>query len=169
MAISMYQASVPALIKTLENLSAILNKAVAHADGKKIDHGAFLGARAFPDMLPMIRQVQLASDFAKNGMARVAAITDAPKFADNEASFEELQERIKKTIDFLKTLKPESFENAETREITFPVGGKPRTFQALPYLIHWVMPQFYFHVTTAYVLLREGGIDIGKRDFVGQV
>ena len=168
MSISMYQASVPALIKTLENLSAILNKTVAHADARKIDHGAFLGARAFPDMLPLVRQVQLASDFAKNGTARVAA-ADAPKFADNEASFEELQERIKKTIDFLKTLKPEQFDNAETREITFPVGGKPRTFQGLTYLVHWVLPQFYFHVTTAYVLLREGGIEIGKKDFVGQV
>ena len=168
MPISMYQASVPALIKTLENLAAILNKAVQHADARKIDHGAFLGARAFPDMLPMVRQVQLASDFAKNGTARIAGV-EGPKFPDNEASFEELQERIKKTIDFLNTLKPAQFDNAETREITFPVGGKPKTFQGLPYLVHWVLPQFYFHVTTAYVLLREGGVEIGKKDFVGQV
>jgi hypothetical protein len=164
----MYQAAVPAMIKTLENLSAILDKTVAHADARKIDHGALLGARAFPDMLPLVRQVQLASDFAKNGTARVAAI-DPPKFADTEASFDELQERIKKTIDFLKALRPEQFDNAESREITFPVGGKPRTFVGLPYLVHWVLPQFYFHVTTAYVLLREGGVEIGKKDFVGQV
>jgi hypothetical protein len=163
----MYQASVPAFLHTLGTLSAILTKAVAHADARKIDHNAFLGARAFPDMLPMVRQVQLSSDFAKNGTARLAGI-EAPKFADNETSFEELQERIKKTVDFLKALKPEQLDNAETREITFPVGGKPRTFVGLPYLIHWVMPQFYFHVTTAYVLLREGGVEIGKKDFVGQ-
>src|SRR5688500_5485771 len=148
MSISMYEAAVPAMIKTLENLSAILAKTVAHADARKIDHGAFLGARAAPAMLPLVRQVQLASDFAQNGSARLAAI-DPPKFPDNEASFDELQERTKKTIDFLKALRPEQFDKAETREITFPVGGKPRTFVGQSYLVHWVLPQFYFHVTTA--------------------
>ena len=168
MSISMYQASVPAMIKTLENLAAILTKTAAHADARKIDHGAFLGARAFPDMLPLVRQVQLSSDFAKNGTARIAGVV-GPKFPDNEASFEELQERLKKTVDFLKTLKPEQFDNAETREITVPSGGQPKTFQGLTYLVHSVLPQFYFHVTTAYLLLREGGVEIGKKDFVGQI
>lgn len=168
MTISMYQASVPAFIKTLENLSAILDKAVAHAEAKKIDPNALLGARLFPDMYPLVRQVQLTSDFAKNGAGRLAAI-DPPKFPDNEASFEELKERIKKTIDFLKGLKPAQIDGSEAREISFPIGGKPRSFQGQTYLLHWALPNFFFHATTAYDLLRHNGVEVGKRDFLGAV
>lgn len=166
MTISMYQASVPAFIKTLENLSAILDKTVAHAEAKKIDPNALLGARLFPDMFPLVRQVQLSSDFAKNGAARLAAI-DPPKFTDNEASFEELKERIKKTVEFLKGLKPAQIDGSEAREISFPIGGKPRTFQGQAYLLHWALPNFFFHVTTAYALLRHNGVEVGKRDYLG--
>ncbi len=168
MTISMYQASVPAFLKTLENLSAILDKAVAHAEAKKIDPNALLGARLFPDMFPLVRQVQLSSDFAKSGAARLAAI-DPPKFTDNEASFEELKDRIKKTVDFLNGLKPAQIDGSEAREISFPIGGKPRTFQGQAYLLHWALPNFFFHVTTAYDLLRHNGVEVGKRDFLGSV
>jgi hypothetical protein len=166
MPISMYQASVPAFLHTIAALQKILDKAVAHADAKKIDHTAFLGARLFPDMLPLVKQVQLVSDFAKNGSARLAGI-EAPKMADTEASFEELRERLKKTVDFVNSLKPAQIDGSEAREITFPVGGKPRTFTGQEYLVNWVLPNFYFHVTTAYDLLRHNGVEVGKRDYLG--
>src|SRR4051794_36364432 len=156
MPISMYQASVPPFLHTITALQKILDKAVAHADAKKIDHTAFLGARLFPDMLPLVKQVQLVSDFAKNGSARLAGI-EAPKMGDTEASFEELKERLKKTADFCNSLKPAQIDGSEAREITFPVGGKPRTFTGQEYLVTWVLPNFYFHVTTAYNLLRHNG------------
>jgi uncharacterized protein len=168
MPFSMYQASVPAFLHTLGTLSGILDKAVAHADARKIDHNALLGARLFPDMYPLVRQVQLSSDFAKSGTARLAAI-EPPKFADNETSFEELKERINKTVEFVKGVKPAQVDGAEGREITFPIGGEPRTFTGQSYLAHWVLPNFYFHVTTAYNLLRHNGVEVGKRDFLGKV
>ena len=166
MPISMYQASVPAFLHTIAALQKILDKAVAHADGKKIDHTAFLGARFFPDMFPLVKQVQLVSDFAKNGSARLAGI-EAPKMADTEASFEELKERLKKTVDFVNTLKPAQIDGSEAREITFPVAGKPRTFTGQEYLVNWVLPNFYFHATTTYALLRHNGVEVGKRDYLG--
>ena len=168
MPLSMYQASVPAFLHTFANLSAILDKAVAHADARKIDHNALLGARFFPDMFPLVRQIPLASDIAKNGTARLAGI-QPPKFADNETSFEELKERIAKTVDFLKSLKPEQVDGSEARDVIFPVGGKPRTFKGQEYLVNWVLPNFYFHATTTYALLRHNGVELGKLDFLGKV
>jgi hypothetical protein len=166
MTISMYQASVPVFLQLLDGLSKNLDKAVAHAAAKKIDPSAFLGARLFPDMFTLVKQVQLAADFAKGAGARLAGI-DVPKYADNEASFEELQERIAKTVAFLKGLKPAQIDGSEEREIALTQGGKPVTFKGQHYLLFVAMPNFYFHVTTSYALLRHNGVEVGKRDFMG--
>ena len=166
MTISMYQASVPVFLKLLDGLSKNLDKAVAHATAKKIDPAAFLGARLFPDMFTLVKQVQLAADFAKGAGARLAGI-DVPKYADNEASFEELQERIAKTVAFFKSLKPEQIDCSEEREIALTQSGKPVNFKGQQYLLFVAMPNFYFHVTTSYALLRHNGVEVGKRDFMG--
>ncbi len=162
----MYQASVPVFLQLLNGLSKNLEKTVAHATAKKIDPAAFLGARLFPDMFTLVKQVQLATDFAKGAGARLAGI-DVPKYADNEASFEELQERIAKTVAFLKDLKPAQIDGSEDREISFMQGGKQVTFKGQQYLLSVAMPNFYFHATTSYALLRHNGVEVGKRDFMG--
>ncbi|XXX78352.1 DUF1993 family protein [Sorangium sp. So ce134] len=167
MAISMYQASVPLLVRALGNLSAILKKAAAYAEAKKIEPRVLLDARLAPDMLPLTRQVQIASDSAKGCGARLAAV-DVPKYEDNEASFDELQARIDKTIAFLKTLRPEQIDGSEDREVTIPTRDQPMKFKGLPYLTFFVLPNVYFHVTTAYAILRHNGLDIGKMDYLGQ-
>ena len=166
MALSMYQASVPVFIQLLTGLSAILDKTVAHAAGRKIDPAAFLGARLYPDMFPLVRQVQLAADFAKNAGARLAGV-DLPKFPNTEASFEELKERLDKTLAFLKGLKPGQIDGSEGRDITLAIGGEQKTLTGKKYLLANAMPNFYFHLTTAYVILRHNGVEIGKRDFLG--
>ncbi|MDF3936182.1 DUF1993 domain-containing protein [Pseudomonas citronellolis] len=166
MSLSIYQISVPVFIRMLGNLSAILAKADAHAQAKSIDPAVLLGARLAPDMFPLSRQVQIASDAAKGCGARLAGI-EIPSFADDEKSFADLQARITKTIDFLKGLKPEQFEGAETREITIKTPSRELHFKGLDFLLGFANANFYFHVTTTYAILRHNGVELGKMDFLG--
>ncbi|KYF63600.1 DUF1993 domain-containing protein [Sorangium cellulosum] len=167
MAISMYQASIPVLVRMFGNLSAILTKAAAYAEAKKIEPRVLLDARLAPDMLPLTRQVQIASDTAKGCGARLAGV-DVPKYEDNEASFDELQARIAKTVAFLNGLRPEQIDGSEDRDVSIPTRGQPLQFKALPYLLNFALPNFYFHVMTTYAILRHNGLDIGKMDYLGQ-
>jgi hypothetical protein len=166
MSLSMYQASVPVFTRMLNNLAAILAKAEAHAAARKIEPAVLLNTRLYPDMFALLRQVQLASDFGKGAGARLAGI-EVPQYADEEASFEQLRQRIAKTLDFLKGLKPAQIDGSEERAITLTIAGEPMTFTGQVYLLFLAMPNFYFHVTTAYAILRQCGVEIGKRDFVG--
>ncbi len=166
MPLSMYQASVPAFLQMLASLSAILDKAVANATARKIEPAVFLNARLSPDMLSFTKQIQIASDFAKNTSARLAGV-EIPKFADTETSFEELKARVAKTLEFVKSIKPAQIDGSEEKEITFSVGGKPMTFKGQAYLVGFALPNFYFHLTTAYAILRHNGVELGKRDFIG--
>jgi uncharacterized protein len=168
MALSMYQVSVPVFIKTLGNLANILDKGAAYAAVKKVDHAVLLGYRIAPDMLAMVRQVQIACDFAKGACARLAGM-DVPAWEDNEKSFDDLKARIAKTIDYCKGFKPEQIDGSEDRDIQVKVAGNPVTYKGQPYLLHSVLPNFFFHTTTAYDILRHCGVEIGKRDFIGQV
>lgn len=168
MTISLYQASVPVFQRMLGNLASVLEKGAAYAVAKKIDPAVLINARLYPDMFPLSRQVQIATDHAKGAPARIAGI-EVPKYEDTEASFDELQARIGKTQTFLKTFTPAQLDGREDADVTIPVGGVPRTFKALPYLLYSAMPNFYFHVTTAYDILRHGGVELGKRDFIGPV
>jgi hypothetical protein len=168
MSLSMYQASVPPFLQLLGALSAILDKAIAHAAAKKIDQSVFLSARLAPDMFALVRQIQVAADFAKNTAGRLAGV-ELPKFADEEKSFEELKVRIAKSMDFLKGLKPAQIDGSEAKEITFPLGGKPTTFKGQQYLVNFALPNFYFHLTAAYAILRHNGVELAKRDFLGTV
>jgi hypothetical protein len=162
----MHQASVPVFVQMLGSLSAILAKAEAHATAKKIDPAALLGARLFPDMFTLTRQVQLACDFAKNASARLAG-QEPPKWEDKEASFAELQARIARTLEFVRGFKPAQIDGAEERDVTIPIGGVPTTFKGQRYLLFVALPNFFFHHTTAYAILRHNGIEIGKRDYLG--
>jgi uncharacterized protein len=165
--ISMYQASVPVFIRGLGNLAAILEKAIAHAEAKKIKPEVLVGYRLYPDMLPFSSQIQIATDGAKNGAARLAGI-EPPKFEDNEATLPELVARLNKTIDFLKTLKPEQIDGTEDKTVSWKTQTSTRSMQGLPYLLSHVTPNFYFHITTAYAILRHCGVEIGKQDFLGK-
>ncbi len=162
----MYKASVPVFIHNLRNLSAILKKASDHAEARKIEPTVLINARLFPDMLPLVRQVQIASDAAKASVARLAEI-DVPSFEDNETSFADLQYRIAKTITFLQTIKPEQIDGKEELKISYTQHGKERNFIGLPYLLNWALPNLFFHITTAYAILRHNGVDIGKKDYLG--
>jgi hypothetical protein len=166
MSLSLYDLSVPVFSQSLKALADILKKAEAHADAKKIDHAVFLTARLAPDMFTLTRQVQLATDFAKGGSARTAAI-DVPSYADTEVTFAELHARIEKTIAFIESIPKEKFVGAESRDVTIPMRPEPKTFNALTYLRHGALPNFFFHTTTAYDILRHNGVEIGKRDFLG--
>jgi hypothetical protein len=168
MAISMYQMSVPLFLKTLGNLSAILDKGAAFGEAKKIDPAVLLGYRLAPDMLNLTRQVQIASDHAKRACARLAGV-EAPAYEDNEASFADLKARIAKTVAFINTLKQAQFDGAETRDIKLKVGGVDKTLSGQTYFVHNALPNFFFHTTTAYAILRHCGMDIGKADFIGQL
>jgi hypothetical protein len=167
MTLSMYQASVPVFTQMLGSLSATLTKAEAHATAKKIDPSVLLGARLFPDMFALTRQVQLTCDFAKNTTARLAG-QDPPKWEDKESSFAELQARIGRTLEFLKGFKPGQIDGAEERDVTIPIGGNPTTFKGQRYLVNFALPNLYFHLTTAYAILRHNGVELGKRDYLGQ-
>ncbi len=159
--------AVPTFVQLLSSLSSFLDKAVAHAEAKKIDPAVLLGTRLFPDMLPLVRQVQLASDFAKGTTARLAGL-EPPKYADQEKSFEELKARLSKTIEFIKSLDQAAISAAADKDITFPAGGGThRTLKGKDYLVLSGLPNFYFHVTTAYNILRHCGVELGKRDFLG--
>ena len=166
MALSMYDFSIPVLKQSLGSLAVILRKAADHAESKKIDPAAFIGARLFPDMFALAKQVQIATDQAKGCAARLAGI-DIPSFEDNETTFGELQARIEKTIAFLDSVKAQQINGSETRDIVLQLRERTVEFKGQDYLLKWVMPNFYFHVTTAYNILRHNGVDIGKRDFLG--
>ncbi len=166
MTISMSSASLPVFKTMLGNLSHILDKGGAHAQARKFDPSVLLQYRLAPDMFPFTRQVQIACDAAKNGVARIAGV-EAPKFEDNEASFEDLKARIQKTLDFLASVPPERMDGTEAKEITFPAGkDNTRTMSGEAYLKHWAMANFHFHITMAYAILRHNGVELGKADFL---
>lgn len=165
MSLNMHDASIRVLVHALEVLSKLLDKAAAHAEAKKIDPAVFIQARLFPDMFPLARQVQIASDSAKGCGARLAQV-DVPSYADTETTFPELQARIAKTIAFLRGLDAARFAGSEDRAITLKLD-RERTFSGRDYLLNFVLPNFFFHVTTAYAILRHNGVDIGKRDYLG--
>jgi uncharacterized protein len=165
--ISMHSASSPIFKSMLGNLDHFLVKAAAHAAAKKFEPGNLLAARLAPDMLPLTRQVLIACDASKLGIARLAGV-EAPKFDDTETTVEQLRERIAKTIAFIDSVPAEKIDGTEEKDITFPVGrdGATRTMKGEAYLKHWVFPNFFFHVTTAYALLRHSGVELGKTDFL---
>ncbi len=166
MTINAYQATIPAFVQILTALSAILTKAAAHAETRKIDPSVFVTARIAPDMFPLARQVQIATDHAKGAAARMAGI-DVPSFADTETTFAELQARIAKTLDFINGLKPAQFDGGFDRDVTLTIGGQKMTWKGGVYLHQFALPNFYFHVTAAYAILRHNGVEVGKRDFLG--
>lgn len=164
---SFYDAAVPAYLQILGSLSAILDKAEAHCTAKNISPEVLLGARLFPDMLPFSRQIQLASDFAAKGCARLTH-SEVPSTPDTETTFGELKQRVAKTIDYVKSYKPAQFEGADGREVSFPAGpGKTMTLKGQQFLSHFSFPNFYFHAAVAHGILRHNGVEIGKRDFMG--
>jgi len=166
--ISMYEASIPLFLLTLENLKAILQKGAAHAEGKKFDPNNLVNSRLAPDMLNLGRQVQIASDAAKGAAARLSG-TEPPKFEDNETTLPELIARVDKTLDYLRGFTAAQFEGADERTITVNIPSGPLSFPGLAFLRHWALPNFFFHVTTAYALLRHNGVAIGKADYLGKV
>jgi uncharacterized protein len=163
---SMYQSSVPAFMHALNNLAVILDKGAAHAEARKIDPAVLVNARLFPDMFPLVRQVQIACDSVKTGAARLAGV-DAPAHEDNEKTFAELSARIEKTVAFLQTLTPAQIDGCEDKTITWQTRSSSKSMQGLPYLHQHVLPNLYFHVTTAYNILRHNGVEIGKKDYLG--
>jgi uncharacterized protein len=168
MSISLYDISIPGLSRGLSNLSAILDKAAAHAAAKKYDSAVLTQLRLFPDMHPLIRQVQIACDTAKGAAGRLAGV-DIPKHEDTESTLDELKQRIAKTLDFLKTVSTDQVNSAESRaiEIKFPNGAWK--FTALSYISDFALPNFYFHESIVYALLRKSGVEIGKSDFLGAI
>jgi hypothetical protein len=168
MPFAMSQACLPAMETGLNALSAVLDKAAAHAAAKKVDAAVLLGWRLAPDMFALGRQVQVACDQAKNGTARLAGV-EPPKHEDNETTIDQLKERIAKTLAFLKTLDTAAIDGSSERTITFPLGGGKGQMQGADYLNHFVLPNFYFHLTAAYACARNFGADVGKRDFLGAI
>jgi uncharacterized protein len=166
MTISMYQASVPRFVNILGNLSAILDKAQAHVDAKKLDPAALTSYRLFPDMLPMTKQVQIACDTAKGVVARLAGM-EIPAYEDNEKTLAELKARIAKTVAFIQTVTPAQIDGSEDKEIVIKRGDKETRYKGMQFLLGHALPNFYFHVTTAYNILRRNGVEIGKRDYLG--
>jgi hypothetical protein len=162
----MYQASTPVFIRGLGSLSAILGKAAAHAEARKIDPAVFIDARLAPDMFPLSRQVQIATDGVKGCAARLAGI-EVPSYADTETTFPELQARIARTVAFLKSVSAAQIDGSEQRKITLKLRGNDVSFLGQPYLLDFVLPNFYFHLTTAYAILRHNGLEIGKMDYLG--
>ncbi len=165
MKISMYDAAVKTSIRMMTNLAVLLDKAAQHAEARKIDPAVLVQGRLFPDMFSLARQVQLASDTAKYGAARLAG-AEAPTWEDNETTFAELIARVRNTAAYVETLKAEAFEGAEDRTVIWQARGKSRSMQGKPYLLNHVVPNLYFHVTTAYDILRHNGVELGKRDFL---
>jgi len=166
MNISMYQASAPRFVNILTNLSAILDKAQAHVDARKIDPAALTTYRLFPDMHPMTRQVQIACDAAKGAVARLAGV-ESPKHEDTEQTLTELKARIAKTIEFIKSIKPAQIDGSEDKDITWTQGQRQMSFKGRAYLLGFGLTNFFFHATTAYNILRHRGVELGKRDFLG--
>jgi uncharacterized protein len=163
--LSMFDASITPLKRALNNLAHILKKGEEYADAKKIEHAVLLNARLFPDMFPIIRQVQIATDMSKGGAARLAGL-EVPSYDDNETSFADLQARIAKTLAFIDNITPERVAGSATRDITINVRKVDLHFTGQDYLLKWVMPNVYFHVTTTYNILRHNGCELGKPDFL---
>jgi uncharacterized protein len=164
---SFHDAVVPAYLQMLNSLSGLLTKAEAHCAAKKIEPGVLIGSRLFPDMLPLGKQIQLASDFAAKGCARLTH-SEVPATPDTETTFAELKERLAKTIDYVKSFRPEQFEGADTRDVTFPAGAdRSITMKGQQFLSGFSLPNFYFHAAIAHGILRKNGVEIGKRDFLG--
>src|SRR5438132_13284481 len=167
MTISMYQASTPRFATMLRNLSTLIDKAEAHCAAKKVEPAALTTARLFPDMFPFTRQVQIACDTAKGAVARLAGV-DIPKHEDTEQTFAELKSRIAKTLDFIESVGAGKIDGSDDKEIVLPMRSGERRFKGMPYLLGFAYPNFYFHVTTAYNILRHNGVEIGKTDFIGR-
>ncbi len=167
MKMSMYQASVPVFAHMLNNLATILEKAAAHAEARRIDTSVLVNGRLYPDMLPLSKQIQIASDNAKGCAARLAGL-EPPKYEDTETSFPELVARLRKTVAYLDTVKPEQIDGSEDRTITLKTHAGPLTFTGIAYLLERALPSVFFHVTTAYAILRHNGVEIGKDDFLGK-
>ena len=168
MTISMFQASVPAYLRMLSNAKVLLEKGAAFCVAKKIDESILVNGRLAPDMFPLSRQVQIATDFAKGSTARLAGL-EIPKYDDSEKTFAELIARIDKTMAFVNTVTAAQIDGQEEREINLTIGGKPINFKGQPYLIHFVLPNFHFHLSMLYAILRHNGVDVGKGDFLGSV
>ena len=166
MNISMYQASTPRFANILKNLSGILDKAQAHAEAKKIEPAVLINSRLYPDMLTLARQVQIACDSAKGAVARLAGV-EVPKHEDTEQTFAELKARIAKTIAFVESLKPAQIDGSEEKNIHLKLGSREVDWKGMQYLLGHALPNFYFHVVTAYDILRHNGVEVGKRDYIG--
>jgi hypothetical protein len=166
MTITMYQASVPVFIRTLSSLKAILAKAAAHAQAKKIDESVLLNARLYPDMFPFARQVQIACDFARATPARLAG-KEPLALEETEKTFAELTARIDRSIEYIRALPERDIAGSEAREIVRPIRGEQKKFTGLNYLEQFALPNFFFHATTAYAILRHCGVELGKSDFIG--
>jgi len=167
MSISMYQVSVPVFVRALTNLRSILEKGAAHAEARKFKPEVLLNDRLAPDMHPLTRQVQIATDQIKGCAARLAGV-EVPKYEDNEVTFEDLYARIDKTVAFIKSLKPEQIDGSENKDISLPTPRGPMEFKGQPYLLFFVLPNVYFHCTTTYSILRHNGVELGKMDFIGK-
>jgi hypothetical protein len=168
MSFSMYQASVPAFLTMLKNLAAILDKGDAYATEHKIAPEVLINWRLAPDMFPFARQIQIAADFAKGTTARLAGV-EVPSYPDEEKTFAELKARVAKTVKFVQGFSAKQIDGSETRDITLTVGGQELRFKGEPYLVHFALPNFYFHATTAYAILRSCGVPLGKREFIGEI
>jgi hypothetical protein len=168
MKISIHALSIDIFTNALTNLSALLEKGAAYAAAKKFDSSVLVSSRLAPDMLPLVKQVQIACDVSKNSAARLAG-TEPPRFEDNEKTIEELRARIAKTLDYLKSIPASALEGSEDRDIKVPAGERTLEFKGLAFVQRWALPNVFFHVTTAYNILRHNGVDIGKRDYLGPV
>jgi len=168
MSLSVHAITVPVFVRALTNLSAILDKAAAHCEQKKIDPAVMLGLRLSPDMFPLTRQVLIACDFAKGAAARLGGL-EVPKWEDNEATIADLKARIQKTIDFVSGFTPAQLDSAPGRNVTVTMRGENKTIESMHYLLVLALPNFWFHTTTAYAILRNAGVELGKKDFIGPV
>jgi hypothetical protein len=168
MSLSVHAITVPVFVRALTNLSAILDKAAAHCEQKKIDPAVLLGMRLYPDMFPLLRQVRIACDFAKGSVARLAG-QDVPKWEDDEATIADLKSRIQRTIEFVSAFTPAQLDAAPGRNVTVTMRGEDKTFESMHYLLTMALPNFWFHATTAYAILRHAGVELGKKDFIGPV
>jgi uncharacterized protein len=166
MTLSMYQASVPAFIRALNNLAAILEKGAAHAQARKIDESVLLSSRLFPDMFPLVRQVQIATDTVRSGAGRLAGV-EFPSYEDKESTFQELLQRIRNTVGFLESLQAGQIDGGEDKTITWQTRSSTKSMQGQAYLMNHLLPNVHFHVTTAYNILRHNGVEVGKKDFLG--
>jgi hypothetical protein len=168
MSITMHSASVPIFVRMLGNMTVWLDKAEAHAQAKKFEPAVYLTSRLAPDMLPFTKQIQIACDAVKFGIARLAGV-DAPKFEDNETSLADLRARIRKTIDFVESVPASKIDGSESRDVVVPRRDGSMTLKGEVYLKHFALPNFFFHVTTVYALLRHNGVELGKADYLGSM